>query len=90
MGAGARKASPLGVFYCVKKGLRVSVAAHPQGPLAHRTLFLVGSDCSLAISLGGEGVKMGAHLWLEGSTGQRARVPPTCSPSLFAHPLLPS
>ena len=45
----------------------MGVVAHPQGSLAHRMLLLVGFECSLAISLGGEGIEMGTHLWIEGS-----------------------
>lgn len=56
--------SPSGIFYCAKKALGVGVVAHPQGPLAHGMLLLVGSECSLAISLSGEGIEMGTHLWM--------------------------
>lgn len=75
MSVGARKVSASGIFYCAKKALGVGVGAHPQGPLAHGTLFPVGFECSLAISLGGEGIEMGAHLWTEDrsrSAGRRA------------------
>lgn len=70
MGVGARKVSPSGIFYCVKEALGVGVVAHAQGPLAHGTLFAVGSESSLAVSLGGEGVEMGSHLWTGGGAGQ--------------------
>lgn len=54
------------IFYCIRQALRVGVVAHPQGPLAHGTLFPVGFEGSLAIGLSGEGREMGAHLWTEG------------------------
>lgn len=41
----------------------MGVVAHPQGPLAHRVLVLVGSQCPLAIGLRGEGAEVGTHLW---------------------------
>ena len=44
----------------------MGVVAHPQGSLAHSTLFPVGFEGSLAMGLGGEGIEMGAHLWTEG------------------------
>lgn len=51
-----------------QKALGVGVVAHPQGPLAHSTLFPVSFERSLAIVLGGEGIQMGAHLWTEGKS----------------------
>lgn len=50
----------------------MGVVAHPQGPLAHSTLLPVGFECSLAISLRGEGIEVGAHLWTEGRVGVSA------------------
>lgn len=64
--------SPSGTFYGDKKALGVGVVPHPQGPLAHSTLLPVGFECSLAISLRGEGVEVGAHLWTEGRVGVSA------------------
>ena len=57
----------------------MGVVAHPQGPLAHGTLFPVGFEGSLAIGLGGEGCEMGAHLQTEGepvSGLECSRAPP--------------
>lgn len=54
------------IFYRVRQALGVGVVAHPQGPLAYSALFPVGFEGSLAIGLGGEGRKMGAHLRTEG------------------------
>lgn len=48
----------------------MGVVAHPQGALAHSTLFAVGFESSPAVSLGGEGVEMGSHLWMEGGVDQ--------------------
>lgn len=45
------------------------VVAQTQGPLAHCVFFPVGFECSLAVSLGGERIKMGSHLQAEGNSG---------------------
>lgn len=59
----------------------MGVVAHPQGPPAHGTLLPEGFESSLAIGLGGEGIEVRAHLWMEGERSAGAEAwGLTCAP----------
>lgn len=64
----------------------MGVVAHPQGPLAHGPLLPVGFQSVLAIGLGGEGVQVGAHLWMGHSEWVGTGAPGPCT--LGSPPLL--